>query len=131
MGMNGRTAILLFGLVAAAITALSAPAIALAHGHAHAELLEHASEPHHSAPGAVPAVDSHGHEHGHAHSEVEPGLCSRCTKLTLRVPGTPEPALTLAVAVAAPAAPEPIPDESPPRLDRDPQNHPRPPPISV
>jgi hypothetical protein len=128
--MHGRSALLLAGLVAAAITALSAPAMSLAHGHAHAELLEHAGEAHH-APSSAPSVNSHDEEHAHAHSEMGPGLCSRCTKLTPAVQGTPAPALVVTVVLSLVAAPVPVPDESPPRLERDPPNNPRPPPISA
>lgn len=132
MVMHGRSAIILFGLVAAAITSLTAPAIALAHGHAHAELLEHAGEAHHAAPISVPSVDGHEEDHGHLHSEMGPGLCSRCSKLSAATTiGAPEPLGDLTVGASVIAAPIPIPDESPPRLERDPPNQPRPPPISA
>jgi hypothetical protein len=66
-------------IVSGLAMSLAAPAMALAHGHAHAELLEHAEEAHHAlhAGEGVAIVDVDSQHNGHAHPAVDPGVFSR------------------------------------------------------
>ena len=92
-----------------------APALALAHGHAHAELVEHSHESHHDAdgPDAGGALSNPSEHDGHAHPTVDAGVFSRFGNV-LPVPRPSVPVLELVLLREATASPRPAPLESPP-----------------
>jgi hypothetical protein len=102
------------GLIAAVAMSIAAPALALAHRKANAELLEHASDTRHSAPSHdALSVNVDEQHHGHAHPSLDRGLCSRCSGLfaiALALPATADP---VSFGDQKPAEP-PTPNESPP-----------------
>ncbi len=95
--------------------AIVAPALALAHGHAHAELVEHSHESHHDVDGSdAGGVLSNPSEHdGHAHPTVDPGVFSRFGHV-LPIAPPPVPVLELVLLREGTASPCPAPFESPP-----------------
>lgn len=116
-------------LLSGALMCLAAPASAVAHGHAHAELLEHASADHGVAsPNGAPSIGEEGHHEAHAHPTIDRTASSRSVQLLPEV--LPGPVVhdfashDDSVAAAAPGPFEPPPDPH----DRAPAN-PRAPPV--
>lgn len=73
-----RLLVLACGLIAS----LATPVLALAHGYAHHELMEHsAPATHHASEGAVVSPQEHGPEHQHA--SVTAGLTARWSSPSL------------------------------------------------
>jgi len=95
--------------------ALMAPALALAHGHAHAEVVEHSHESHDKIDGSDSgaAVSNPSEHEGHAHPTVDPGVFSRLGHvLPIAPPSAPD--LELVLLREGHASPRPAPFESPP-----------------
>jgi hypothetical protein len=119
-------------LLCGALISLAAPASAVAHGHTHAELLEHAADDHGDATHVDgPAIGETGHHDAHAHPTVDKSVSSRALQLLpALVPRAEMPELTsydTDVAVPAPA-----PCESPPDPhDKSPANLRAPPVLSA
>jgi hypothetical protein len=93
---------------------LAAPAASLAHGRAHAELLEHASA-HHMVPAGsdIATFDADAQHDGHGHPALDPGWSSR---LIAPLPALCAPRVSwdfLALSHERSATP-PAPFESPP-----------------
>lgn len=119
----------LLALLSGVAVASAAPATAVVHGHAHAELLEHANA-HHDVPhGAdIATLDVDSEHDGHGHPVLDPGWFSRL--------GVDMPALAatpmhwdLASPGAGTSAPAPTPFETPPRRLRTRPALPRAPPV--
>ena len=112
-----RRPIRAFGaLLAGLVMSLTAPALAMAHGHAHHELHEHSAETHHGgvAVEKLATLGEDAQHDGHGHATVDPRLLSRLAQL---MPALTAPSVTLngfdALSTAASVAP-PVPCESPP-----------------
>lgn len=102
-------------LLAGLVMSLTAPVLAMAHGHAHHELHEHSAETHHGGVADELATVGEDAEHdGHGHAATDPRLLSRLAQL---IPALTAPSVTLngfdALSTAASVAP-PVPSESPP-----------------
>lgn len=105
----------------ALVAAASSPALAFAHGYAHAELREHAVEPHHEVVDGL-AVGSDQNHHGHGHAVVDASVCSRLVVGLSSVPPVAASPLAAVVIVRAPLGPRAV-NESPPQYGA----HPPPP----
>lgn len=116
-------------LLSGALISLAVPAAAVAHGYAHAELLEHATDDHGLASHAnQPSIGEDGHHATHAHPTIDKGVSSRAVQLfPALVPrgGVPE----FTSEAAAIAAPAPAPSESPPDPHDRAEGNPRAPPV--
>jgi hypothetical protein len=101
-------------LLSGVLIALAAPASAVAHGHTHAELLEHEADEHGIAHrGDEPAIGETGHHDAHGHPAVDKSVSARGTQLSLAMlPRTEMPQIAAGDTEVAPAAPAPF--ESPP-----------------
>lgn len=112
-----------------AAMSLAAPATAIAHGHAHAELIEHAG--HHATPVAadVPEVESHGQHDGHDHPVLGPGWYSRLNAVSLPILVPTQLTWEPPTAAARPSAPQPVPCDDPPWSLRARPSRPRAPPV--
>lgn len=116
-------------LLSGALIGLAVPASAVAHGHAHAELLEHAADDHGIASHADhPSASESGHHEDHGHPKIDKGVSSRGVQLLPATPPPPDvPEFASHEQSVAPPAPAPF--ESPPGPhDRAPAN-PRAPPV--
>lgn len=116
-------------LLSGALIVLAVPASALAHGHAHAELLEHAADDHGLANhGDEPSIREDGHHEAHGHPKIDKGVTSRGVPL---LPATLPPAVMPAFASdeQSVAPPAPAPFESPPDPHDRASANPRAPPV--
>ena len=122
--MLGVTAAIVCGV----LVSLAAPALALAHGHAHAELVEHAGDGHHGDHSEGVATIGADEHHDHGHATVDRTRLSRVAQSLAVLPFTPAtydlPGWRTGVAAEPPAA-----CESPPDSLRAPPSRPRPPPV--
>lgn len=97
----------LFAFVLALLGSLSAPALALTHGLAHAHLAHHREAAAYTLP--TPTLDAQESEHAHEHAivDVAPGArdAARLDLMPVTPLATPAPALVLAdlVVVRSPA----------------------------
>ena len=116
-------------LLSGALICLAAPASAVAHGHTHAELLEHAADDHGAGShGAEPSISEEGHHDAHAHATIDKGVSSRTMHLASAV--LPRPAVhDFASDDAGIGSPAPVPFESPPDPHDKAPTHSRAPPI--
>ena len=101
-------------LLSGAMISLAAPASAVAHGHTHAELLEHATDDHGASPhGDGPSISETGHHDAHGHPAVDKSVSVRGTQLSLALlPRNEMP--QLATHETEGVLPAPAPCESPP-----------------
>jgi hypothetical protein len=120
----------LIRLFAGLYMVLMAPALALAHGHAHTELVEHSHESHHRGDGSDTGSEltSPSENDGHAHPTVDPGVFSRLSHVLPVAPPT-VPALELVLLRDGSASHRPAPFESPPEPLRTRPQQPRAPPL--
>lgn len=118
-------------ILAGLVTSLSAPGLALAHGHAHHELVEHSVQTQRTPPaidGAATGGEDARHD-GHGHPSIDPGLFSRLVQLS---PALVAPNVTLvdcAIVLTDALAVSPVPFESPPAWCSTRPEQPRAPPV--
>lgn len=115
--------------VVALVAATSSPALAFAHGHAHAELREHAAEPHHAlvTGASIGAADD---DHAHAHAAVDARVCTRVSSLAVALPAATVAPEYAAVVVHVEQPPRAV-TESPPQYGAHPPPASRAPPVSA
>ena len=119
---------LLVGTVAL-VAAASTPALAFAHGHAHAELREHSAQPHHAlaTEASIGAADDH---HAHGHAAVDATVGTRLSPLTVALPASAVAPKYIVVVVEVEPAPRAA-TESPPQYGAHPPPASRAPPASA
>lgn len=117
--MTGRRWRACLAVAAGVAMTLAAPALAMSHGFAHAELREHAA--HHGDSGRLlPAAHEPGHHGDHGHPTLDCGVTARVIQLLPAALPAPATFVLLAAAGRDTRTP-PAPNASPPPgVDRSP-----------
>lgn len=129
--MAGRMLRLAVAVLSSFSVAFAAPALAIAHGHAHEEIAAHASDAHGEAThGEFSRLDVDAEHDGHGHPAIQPGASSRVQQV-LPAAGVLQPFLELLELTDGCEAEPPVPNESPPGLNTVSAARPRAPPAPL